>query len=151
MKPIRKNPYKLPKKAKVDPNRGYPGEWCGWCGTLIGKDYGSYSHRCRKMEEADRYYREEENIAIETLTHYFQTTENPVIEFEVLEDNKTVLGTVMVPVEPKIMWNDVQFTTPKVIEVDGKLYQNGSAYFTISGHGRQYRLIKPEVKLEMST
>lgn len=150
MEPIRKNPYKLPKKAKVDPNRGYPGEWCGWCGTLIGKDYGSFSHRCAKMDQADKYYREEKNIEIETLTEYFKTTENPVIEFEVMEGNK-VIGTVMVPVEPKIMWRDVQFTAPNTIEINGKLYSNGSRYFTVAGYGRQYRLIEPEEKLEMST
>lgn len=36
--------------------RSYSGEFCRHCSTLIGKDYGSYSHRCEAMELSSRYY-----------------------------------------------------------------------------------------------
>lgn len=50
----RKDVYGIDKKDYGTDRDPYRYERCGYCQAVIGKDYGSFYHKCAQMEKAER-------------------------------------------------------------------------------------------------
>jgi hypothetical protein len=112
------------KEAKAL-SKSYPGEVCFFCGVLIGKDYGSFSHECSNLTAYKRELREVGKKKVEDFVKWMKEAKEA--EFKLMDD-KDEVGMITVPVlNYHASWNHdpiyTCFEVPAVIDVDGVLYE----------------------------
>lgn len=135
-------------KAAKAMAKDYPGEVCFFCGTLIGKDYGSYSHSCKNKESYRTELQKQQNEAIDKFVKWLNAAED--VQVNVIDREGNQVKTISVPILKKratymgSMYDNF-FVIPAIIQIDDTLYKAKKTYY--QNDDREIKEIVPEWKV----